>query len=120
MIESLPSLITSSGNRGWYVRLGGVTDAIDADSTMVDGWGTPPLSFAGTYGTNTVLLAWALSSLACCWLEGLSMVRRGIVLRAAHASSTLPALPQVMWLSCHPRCKLAAATEPHYLGQCRQ
>jgi CheY-like chemotaxis protein len=43
---------------------GGVTDAIDADSTMVDGCGAPPLSFAGTYGTNTVLPAGALSSLA--------------------------------------------------------
>src|SRR6266700_200607 len=110
MIESLPSLITLSGNRGWYVTFGGVTDAIYADSTMVDGWGTPPLSFAGTYGTNTVLLAWALSSLAAGSLDGLSMMRRGIVRRDAHASSTLSALPQTMWLSC--RCQFPPGVAP--------
>src|SRR6266576_2514684 len=100
MIESLPSAMTSSGKRGRYVTFGVVTDAIDADSTMVDGCGTPPLSFAGTYGTNTVLPAWALSSLASASLGALLMVRRGIVLSAAHASSTLSTPPQATWLSC--------------------
>src|SRR6202171_6154924 len=83
---------------------------MDADSTMLDGWGTPPLSFAGTYGTNTVLPAWGLSSLASASLGALSMMRRGIVRRDAHASSTLSALPQTMWLSC--RCQLPPGVAP--------
>src|SRR6266481_3437823 len=98
MFESFPLVRTSSGKRGRYETFGGVTDAMDADSTMADGCGTPPVSFAGTYGTNTVLLAWELSSAEAAseavatLLTASLMTRRGIVLRAVHASSTLSAL----------------------------
>src|SRR6266481_730106 len=116
MFESFPSVMTSSGKRGRYETFGGVTDAIDADSTMADGCGTPPLSFAGTYATNTVLAACALSSVTAAsaavatLLAASLMVRRGIVRRVAHASSTLSALPQTMWLSCP--CQLPPGVAP--------
>src|SRR6266481_901525 len=112
MFESFPSVMTSSGKRGRYETFGGVTDAMDADSTMTDGCGTPPVSFAGTYGTNTVLLAWELSSAAAVatLLAASPMMRRGIVRRVAHASSTLFALPQTMWLNCP--CQLPPGVAP--------
>src|SRR6266481_5304095 len=116
MFESFPSLMTSSGKRGRYETFGGVTDAMDADSTMADGWWTPPVSFAGTYGTNTVLLAWELSSAAttsaavATLLAASPMMRRGIVFSVVHASSTLSAPPQTMWLNCP--CQLPPGVAP--------
>src|SRR5216684_1337032 len=56
MSDSRPSLTISGARCGLYVMSGGTTAAIDADSTITAGCGLPPLSFAGTYGTNRLLV----------------------------------------------------------------
>src|SRR6266567_2566597 len=83
--------------------LGGVTDAIDAASTMTAGWALPPFSFAGTYGRNSVvLLFW---SVVVCFSSLIpdssfpSADRRGRFRRDSQAFSKVLACPQIMWLN---------------------
>src|SRR5579864_2260717 len=87
--------------------LGGVTDAIEADSTILDGGGTPPRTFVGVYGTNTAPLP--LSFSATIWVVP-SVTRRGSAFSADQASSIVSAQPHTMWLNC--RCQLPPGVGP--------
>src|SRR6266571_8862724 len=95
MSDSRPSLTISRARCGLYVMSGGVTAAIDADSTITAGCGLPPVTLAGTYGTNKLPLGSGSSGSS-------SVVGDGSIkcLRASQASSSVAALPQQILLSC--------------------
>src|SRR5260370_38961142 len=87
---------------------GGEAEPMEADSTMTDGWGFPPLTFAGTYGRNIELMLGARGDSQFRWLCPASRVGRH--LKFVQDSSTLSALPQRTRLNWF--CQLPPAVGP--------
>src|SRR3989440_3834897 len=84
---------------------GGATAAIDADSTITAGCGLPPVTLAGTYGTNKLPLGSESSGSSSGVGDGSTKC-----LRASQASSSVAALPQLICFSCS--CQFAPGVSP--------
>src|SRR6266545_4529235 len=105
MSDSRPSLIISAARCGLYVISGGVTAAIDADSTITAGCGLPPVTLAGTYGTNRFPLGSESSGSSALGGDGSTKC-----LSASQASSSVAALPQLICFSCS--CQFVPGVAP--------